>query len=151
MTPVDKNIECFEVYKMNPRKDLFYAMSHGVNRAILKEGIEDSRVKFLDKLVKKIPNIKVGVEKRIIWSDKKNIKTPIAIIYIHGFTASSEEARPLPDLLAKNIRSNIFYARLTGHGRNEEAMASSNQHVLQVVQASGQHSECLLGLPLLES
>ena len=56
--PVDKNIECFEVYKMNPRKDLFYAMSHGVNRAILKEGIEDSRVKFLDKLVKKIPNIK---------------------------------------------------------------------------------------------
>ena len=42
---------------MNPRKDLFYAMSHGVNRAILKEGIEDSRVKFLDKLVKKIPYI----------------------------------------------------------------------------------------------
>ena len=75
---------------------------------------------------KKIPNIKVGVEKRIIWSDKKNTKTPIAIIYIHGFTASSEEARPLPDLLAKNIKSNIFYTRLTGHGRNEEAMASSS-------------------------
>ena len=81
---------------------------------------------YLKNNEKKIPNIKVGVEKRIIWSDKKNTKTPIAIIYIHGFTASSEEARPLPDLLAKNIKSNIFYTRLTGHGRNEEAMASSS-------------------------
>jgi len=74
--PVDKNIECFEVYKMNPRKDLFYAMSHGVNRAILKEGIEDSRVKFLDKLVKKIPNIKYDFygfsNKEPIWGNNFN-------------------------------------------------------------------------------
>ena len=34
---------------MNPKKDLFYAMSHGVNRGILKKGTEDNRVKFLDK------------------------------------------------------------------------------------------------------
>ena len=32
--PVDKNIEFFDVYKLNPQKDLFYAMSHGVNRAV---------------------------------------------------------------------------------------------------------------------
>ena len=51
--PVDKNIECFDVFKMSPKKDLFYAMSHGVNRAVLKAGSEDSRVEFLDKLVKK--------------------------------------------------------------------------------------------------
>ena len=74
--PVDKNIECFEVYKMNPRKDLFYAMSHGVNRAILKEGVEDSRVKFLDKLVKKIPNIKYDFygfsNKQPIWGNNFN-------------------------------------------------------------------------------
>jgi hypothetical protein len=45
--PVDKNIECFDVFNMNPKNDLFYAMSHGVNRAVLKEGIEDNRVQFL--------------------------------------------------------------------------------------------------------
>ena len=33
-------------------------MSHGVNRATLKEGIEDDRIIFLNNLVKKIPNIK---------------------------------------------------------------------------------------------
>ena len=26
--PVDKNIECFDVFNLNPSKDLFYAMSH---------------------------------------------------------------------------------------------------------------------------
>ena len=56
--PVDKNIERFDVFNMNPKNDLFYAMSHGVNRAILREGTEDNRVIFLDKLVKKIPDIK---------------------------------------------------------------------------------------------
>ena len=79
---------------------------------------------YLKNNEKKIPNIKVGVEKRIIWSDKKNTKTPIAIIYIHGFTASSEEARPLPDMLANELKSNIFYTRLTGHGRDKDAMGN---------------------------
>ena len=35
---------------MITKKDLFYAMSHGVNRATLKEGTEDERIIFLDKL-----------------------------------------------------------------------------------------------------
>ena len=55
--PVDKNIECFDVYKQNPLKDLFYAMSHGVNRATLKKGKSDSRIVFLNNLIKKLDNI----------------------------------------------------------------------------------------------
>ena len=74
--PVDKNIESFEVYKMRPQKDLFYAMSHGVNRATLKEGIEDERINFLDKLVKKIPNVKYDFygfsNKQPIWGNEFN-------------------------------------------------------------------------------
>ena len=58
MTPVDKNIECFDVYKLNPSNDIFYAMSHGVNRATLKIGKTDNRVIFLEKLIKKINGIK---------------------------------------------------------------------------------------------
>jgi len=58
ITPVDKNIECFDISKLNPENDIFYAMSHGVNRAILKEGKIDSRVTFLEKLIKKIGEIK---------------------------------------------------------------------------------------------
>ena len=56
--PVDRNIECFEVYNLPANNDIFYAMSHGVNRGVLKQGFEDNRIKFLEKLVKKIPKIK---------------------------------------------------------------------------------------------
>ncbi len=55
--PVDKNIECFDVSKKKPIKDLFYAMSHGVNRATLKRGKSDSRIHFLNNLIKKLENI----------------------------------------------------------------------------------------------
>ena len=71
--PVDKNIEFFDVYKLRPQKDLFYAMSHGVNRATLKEGTEDDRIVFLNNLVKKIPNVKYDfygfANKQPIWGD----------------------------------------------------------------------------------
>lgn len=74
--PVDKNIECFDVFNMKPKKDLFYAISHGVNRAVLKAGTEDNRVEFLDKLVKKIPNIKYDFygfsNKQPIWGNDFN-------------------------------------------------------------------------------
>ena len=58
MTPVDKNIECFDVFKLKPQNDIFYAMSHGVNRATLKTGKTDNRVIFLNKLINKINGIK---------------------------------------------------------------------------------------------
>ena len=56
--PVDRNIESLNVYNLKPQNDIFYAMSHGVNRGTLKEGFEDNRIKFLGKLIKLIPDIK---------------------------------------------------------------------------------------------
>ena len=72
--PVDKNIECFNVSKKKPIKDLFYAMSHGVNRATLKKGKNDSRIYFLNNLIKKLENIDYdfyGFEnKEPIWGNE---------------------------------------------------------------------------------
>jgi len=71
--PVDRNIECFDVYKLNPTRDIFYAMSHGVNRAKLKKGKTDSRIIFLNNLIKKIDNINYDfygfANKEPIWGD----------------------------------------------------------------------------------
>ena len=71
--PVDRNIERYNVFNLNPRKDLFYAMSHGVNRATLKKGKTDERINFLNSLIKKIKNINYdfyGFEnKEPIWGD----------------------------------------------------------------------------------
>ncbi len=72
--PVDNNIECFDVFNLKPRKDIFYAMSHGVNRATLKKGKSDSRIYFLNSLIKKIKGINYdfyGFEnKEPIWGDQ---------------------------------------------------------------------------------
>ena len=57
MPPVDKGIECFNIYDLNPQNDLFYAISHGVNRATLKQGKIDNRIIFINKLIKKIRDI----------------------------------------------------------------------------------------------
>ena len=71
-------------------------------------------------------DLKKDVQKKIIWFRKKNTKTNISIVYIHGFSASLEEVRPLPDLIGKDIKANIFYTRLTGHGRSSDAMGLSS-------------------------
>ena len=71
--PVDKNIECFNVSRKNPLKDIFYAMSHGVNRATLKKGKNDSRIHFLNNLIKKFKNINYDfygfLNKEPIWGN----------------------------------------------------------------------------------
>ncbi|KAG1647717.1 Mycophenolic acid acyl-glucuronide esterase, mitochondrial [Nymphon striatum] len=67
-------------------------------------------------------DITEGVEKRIIWAGQKGEPTAISIVYIHGFSATSEEIRPVPDKLAALLGANLFYTRLKGHGRGGLAM-----------------------------
>ena len=52
--PADENIENLEIYNSNHRyKDLFFALSHGVNYGKLKRKTIDDREKFLNKLITK--------------------------------------------------------------------------------------------------
>ena len=52
--PADKNIENLEIYNSNNRyKDLFFALSHGVNYGKLKSRNIDEREAFLDELMQK--------------------------------------------------------------------------------------------------
>ena len=72
--PVDESLEVLKNYKhKNLKNDVFFAMSHGVHRGVLKKGKFDARENFLTKLTNKLPNIKFdlyGVEnKQPIWAD----------------------------------------------------------------------------------
>jgi esterase/lipase len=69
-------------------------------------------------------DIKPGAEKTIVWSDPDQRRpTPYSIIYLHGFSASRQEIAPVCDITAKALHANLFYSRLTGHGRDSSAMA----------------------------
>jgi pimeloyl-ACP methyl ester carboxylesterase len=74
-----------------------------------------------------VPGIRDGLEKEIVWADPMvHAKTPLSIVYIHGFSASKGEIRPLPDDVAEQLDANLFYTRLTGHGEDGAAMADGS-------------------------
>ena len=53
--PVDESIDDLKVYEnKKPEYDLFFAMSHGVHRGVLKKGKYDEREKLIFYLMKKI-------------------------------------------------------------------------------------------------
>lgn len=66
-----------------------------------------------------------GAAKRIVWAGAKGQKTPLAVVYLHGFSATAEEIRPVPDEVAKALGANLYFTRLTGHGRTGAAMAEA--------------------------
>ncbi len=60
--PVDPNIENLRIYEYKNRyKDLFFALSHGVNFGKLKKGKSDEREIFINQLMKIFPNIKYNI------------------------------------------------------------------------------------------
>jgi esterase/lipase len=69
-----------------------------------------------------VPNLRAGCEKRIVWASEAGVKTPTSVVFIHGFSATSEELRPLPDLVAQGLGANLFFTRLDGHGQDGPAM-----------------------------
>lgn len=71
------------------------------------------------------PGITPGVEKRIVWAGVPGAQTDVAVVYLHGFSATSQEIRPVPDEVAKALGANLFYTRLAGHGRGGSALATA--------------------------
>lgn len=75
----------------------------------------------------RFPDIRPGLGKQIVWADPvARRRTPLAIVYVHGFSASPGEIRPLPDRVAQSLGANLFFTRLAGHGRSGDAMAEAS-------------------------
>ncbi len=73
----------------------------------------------------RLTDLTPGVEKRIIWAGEEGARTPLSLVYVHGFSATSEELRPVPDQIAKALGANLVFTRLTGHGRSGDALAEA--------------------------
>ena len=70
-----------------------------------------------------ISHLVPGAEKTIHWASADKTRTPVSFVYLHGYSASRQEAHPLTDVVAEAHSANVYYARLTGHGRDGQAMA----------------------------
>ncbi|BBO88697.1 alpha/beta hydrolase [Desulfosarcina ovata] len=69
--------------------------------------------------------IRKSCEKKIVWYGGRVEKRPLAIVYLHGFSASRMETWPLCDRLAASIGANLFYTRLAGHGQDGTALGAA--------------------------
>ena len=71
--PCDKSLDYLENFKGNPDYDIFYAISHGVHRGVLRPGKEDEREIFITKLKKKCNGVKFDTfgmfGKQPIWGN----------------------------------------------------------------------------------
>lgn len=62
--------------------------------------------------------IKPGNKARIVWHNDSlpGQKTPISILYLHGFSASHQEGFPTHLRLAEKYGCNLYLARISDHG-----------------------------------
>lgn len=70
-------------------------------------------------------DITPGVEKQVIWADAPEAATEWSVLYLHGFSATAQEIRPVPDQVAAALAANLVLTRLQGHGRSSEALAQA--------------------------
>lgn len=84
-------------------------------------------------------DLRPGVAKGIVWNGKPGQVTDWSVVYLHGFSSSRLETAPLADLLAAQLKANLFYTRFTGHGRTAQAMgeASVQDWLADTVEAVG--------------
>lgn len=71
-------------------------------------------------------DIRPGTAKGIVWNGVPGQRTPWAVVYLHGFTASRLETAPVAETVAQALGANVFYTRLAGHGRSSEAMGEAS-------------------------
>ena len=88
--------------------------------------LPDNLDRYLAESEARFDDITEGTEKTIMWAGKAGGKTPVSIVSIHGFSATRQELSPLADMVATSLNANLFYTRLTGHGRGGSGMVDGS-------------------------
>ena len=78
---------------------------------------------YLKQQESRFNNIIPNTEKNIVWANGNQQATEYSIVYLHGFSATRQEIEPVPRILANRLNANIFYTRLSGHGRTGQSLA----------------------------
>jgi len=72
------------------------------------------------------PNLRPAAAAGVVWARPgAPARTALSVVYLHGFSATRAETAPLMDSVAAALGANLYYARLTGHGRDGAAMAEA--------------------------
>ncbi len=90
----------------------------------------DSVQLYFETIESQVPGITPGTEKRVIWRPgSEERRTRYSVLYVHGFSATSQEIRPVPDRIADALGANLVYTRLQGHGLSGSELAAASPSV----------------------
>jgi glycosyltransferase involved in cell wall biosynthesis len=108
--PVDESFEKLHNYRnKNFNNDVFFAMSHGVHRGVLKPGKFDQRENFINRIIRKTPNVRFDLygmnQRQPIWADN----------FINAISQSKIGLNLSQGVPAKYYSSDRF-AQLIGNG-----------------------------------
>lgn len=85
----------------------------------------DSWIATRELKVQQATPIVEGAEKRVRWYDgKSGHQTELAIVYLHGFSATRREIAPVAASVADQLGANLFETRLAGHGLQERPLTA---------------------------
>lgn len=112
-------VAVYLVLQLGPREEVDLTISFSA--ADLGEDLDA----YLLRQEARVPGIRPNLQKSIHWAGARGARTEYAVVYLHGFSASKEELRPVPDMVAAELGANLYFTRFTGHGRDEAAMAQA--------------------------
>lgn len=78
-----------------------------------------------DWLAAREAGIRPEVASCLQWAGSPGQVADLAILYVHGFSASPAELRPLPEDLSRVLSANLLSLRLAGHGQGGAELAAS--------------------------
>lgn len=107
------------LFGVGPRVDLNTTLQPIKLSSDLERYLATEEARFAD--------LKPDTDKTIIWANPATKQTTaVAIVSIHGFSATRHETAPLGNRVAAQLGGNLFYTRLTGHGRSDDALAEAS-------------------------
>ena len=108
------------LYVAGPREPVDLAVT------VDEDAIRADPVAYLAETEGRFENIRPGKQKEIVYAfPRSKAKTPLAIVYAHGFSASRAEIEPVASDIARALGANLYFMRLTGHGRDGPAMGEA--------------------------
>ena len=129
-TPVDKNIEKLNIYNNKMfTHDVFFAMSHGVNRGNIKSGKIDEREAFIKKIISKNKDIKFDIygykNRNPVWSESfyRAINNSFMAININrGKSKKYSSSNRIGSLVGNGLLTFMDYEKKFNHFFNDDEM-----------------------------
>ena len=75
---------------------------------------------YLQQKESEVSDIFPNAEKKIYWNNNTKDKTKYSIVFVHGFTTTGYQSKDFLNKLSRELKSNLYITRLSGHGVSYE-------------------------------